>query len=51
MKQRQNWQSDQKAQGHITQWIAEMTRLQDAAAVAKITLGLLFASAFQVPVV
>ncbi|KAL9638273.1 MAG: hypothetical protein Q9164_001655 [Protoblastenia rupestris] len=40
-----------QARGHLIQWIAEMTRLQDAAAVAKITLGLLFASAFQVPVV
>lgn len=28
-----------------------MTRLQDAAAIAKVTLGLLFASAFQVPMV
>ncbi len=28
-----------------------MTKLRDAAAVAKITLGFLFASAFQVPVV
>ncbi|MCJ1400968.1 hypothetical protein MMC11_004179 [Xylographa trunciseda] len=41
----------QQAPGHIAQWTAEMTRLQDAAAVAKITLGLLFASAFQVPMV
>ena len=28
-----------------------MTKLQDAAAIAKVTLGLLFASAFQVPMV
>ena len=41
----------QQAQGHITQWTAEMARLRDAAAVAKVTLGLLFASAFQVPMV
>ncbi|KAL6714316.1 hypothetical protein ACLMJK_007739 [Lecanora helva] len=40
-----------QANGHITQWIAEMTRLRDTAAIAKISLGLLFASAFQVPVI
>lgn len=40
-----------QAQGNITQWTAEMTRIKDAAAVAKITLGFLFASAFQVPMV
>ena len=28
-----------------------MTKLQNAAAIAKVTLGLLFASAFQVPMV
>ena len=36
---------------HITHWVAEMTRLRDAAAVARVTLGLLFASAFQVPMI
>ncbi len=36
---------------HITHWTAEMTKLRDAAAVAKITLGLIFASAFQVPMI
>lgn len=40
-----------QAQEHITQWTAEMTRLQDAAEIAKVTLGILFASAFQVPVI
>jgi hypothetical protein len=36
---------------HITAWVAEMTRLNDVAAIARITLGLLFASAFQVPMI
>ncbi|KAF1936520.1 cytochrome P450 [Clathrospora elynae] len=36
---------------HITHWTAEMTKLRDAAAVARVTLGLLFASAFQVPMI
>ncbi|PQE16361.1 cytochrome P450 protein [Rutstroemia sp. NJR-2017a WRK4] len=40
-----------EAQGNITQWTSEMARIKDAIAVAKITLGLLFASAFQVPMV
>jgi hypothetical protein len=36
---------------HITHWVAEMTKLRDVAAVARVTLGLLFASAFQVPMI
>jgi len=36
---------------HITHWTTEMTKLRDAAAIARITLGLLFASAFQVPMI
>lgn len=36
---------------HITHWTADMTKLRDAAAVARVTLGLLFASAFQVPMI
>jgi hypothetical protein len=36
---------------HITHWVAEMTRLSDVAEIARITLGLLFASAFQVPMI
>ncbi|KAF2498144.1 cytochrome P450 [Lophium mytilinum] len=36
---------------HIAHWTAEMTKLRDAAAVARVTLGLLFASAFQVPMI
>jgi hypothetical protein len=35
----------------ITHWVVEMTKLRDAAAIARITLGLLFASAFQVPMI
>ena len=37
--------------GHITQWLAELSRMQEATETAKIALGLLFASAFQVPMV
>ncbi|QSZ34439.1 hypothetical protein DSL72_006031 [Monilinia vaccinii-corymbosi] len=36
---------------NIAHWAAEMTRCKDVFAIAKITLGLLFASAFQVPMV
>lgn len=36
---------------HISHWVAEMTRLNDVAEIARITLGLLFASAFQVPMI
>jgi hypothetical protein len=36
---------------HITHWVAEMTRLSDVAEIARIRLGLLFASAFQVPMI
>ncbi|KAH3919011.1 hypothetical protein HBH56_027670 [Parastagonospora nodorum] len=36
---------------HITHWVAEVTKLHDIAAIARITLGLLFASAFQVPMI
>lgn len=43
--------TNSQAKKHITHWTAEMTKLRDAAAVAKITLGLLFASAFQVPMI
>ncbi|CAG8979953.1 hypothetical protein HYALB_00013084 [Hymenoscyphus albidus] len=39
------------ARGHLTRWIAEMLRLDDIAETAKVTIGLLFASAFQVPMV
>jgi hypothetical protein len=35
----------------ITHWVTEMTKLRDAAAISRITLGLLFASAFQVPMI
>ncbi|EEQ32771.1 conserved hypothetical protein [Microsporum canis CBS 113480] len=41
----------QHAGGHVAQWASEITKLRDAAEVAKISLGLLFASAFQVPMV
>ncbi|EGD98143.1 hypothetical protein TESG_05529 [Trichophyton tonsurans CBS 112818] len=41
----------QHAGGHVAQWASEITKLRDAAKVAKISLGLLFASAFQVPMV
>jgi hypothetical protein len=36
---------------NITHWVAEMTKLRDVAAIARVTLGLLFASAFQVPMI
>ncbi|CAG8950411.1 hypothetical protein HYFRA_00006904 [Hymenoscyphus fraxineus] len=39
------------ARGHLTRWVAEMSRLDDIAETAKVTIGLLFASAFQVPMV
>ncbi|EZF76664.1 hypothetical protein H105_02018 [Trichophyton soudanense CBS 452.61] len=41
----------QHSGGHVAQWASEITKLRDAAEVAKISLGLLFASAFQVPMV
>ncbi|KAL9599931.1 MAG: hypothetical protein Q9219_003493 [cf. Caloplaca sp. 3 TL-2023] len=37
-------------QAHMVQWTAEATRIRDAADVAKMALGLVFASAFQVPI-
>ncbi|KAM0801452.1 cytochrome P450 [Usnea florida] len=40
-----------QTEGNISQWTAEMAKIKDAAAIAKITLGFLFASAFQVPMV
>lgn len=36
---------------HMVQWTAEAARIRDAADVAKMALGLVFASAFQVPIV
>ncbi|KAL8937601.1 MAG: hypothetical protein Q9216_004341 [Gyalolechia sp. 2 TL-2023] len=38
-------------QAHMVQWTAEATRIRDAADVARMALGLVFASAFQVPMV
>lgn len=35
----------------MVQWTAEAARIRDAADVAKMALGLVFASAFQVPIV
>ena len=35
----------------MVQWTAEAARIQEATDVAKMALGLIFASAFQVPIV
>ena len=35
----------------MMQWTVEATRIREAADVAKMALGLVFASAFQVPIV
>ncbi|KAF1975826.1 cytochrome P450 [Bimuria novae-zelandiae CBS 107.79] len=40
---------DQK--GSVVSWITEMTRVNEATEIAKLTLGLVFASAFQVPMI
>lgn len=38
-------------QPNMMQWTAEATRVREATDVAKMALGLVFASAFQVPIV
>lgn len=43
--------SDDEKDGKIMQWTVKMTKFRDAASVAKIALGLVFASAFQIPMV
>lgn len=40
-----------KAKRNITRWITQITKLKDAILIANVALGLLFASAFQVPMV